>query len=522
VRALRLALVPAGIAFGVWAEWSAYEHGDAAVALADLAVGCVLVVCGGAAWELRPASRVGALMSLSGLAWFLGTAFTPALYLHRGPLVHLVLSYPTGRVAGVAAAVVAGAYVDAALTPVAEKDALTLVLSGAMIGTAAIAYRRTTGPLRTARRRALAAALAYGIVLALGAVGRVAGLDADRAVLWAYDVVIAGMVIMLFVDLLRGRWREPVVTGLVLDLGAAGDGSTLQATLARALGDPGLVLGYRMPDTGRLVDEAGLAVELPEPGSGRVVTPIGEAGDDAVLIHDEAVLADPGLVDAVAAAARIAVANARLQADARVRATQLEASRRRLVAAGDDQRRRIEVELRVGAERRLELVAAQLANARAAVSSDAASAIGELERDLEASRRELREFAHGVHPTVLAHGGLMPALALLVERSTLSVEVHGGVERLSDALEVTSFFVCSEALANAAKHAGATKVTVDVRADDDVLVLVVSDDGVGGADPSRGSGLRGLADRVEAHGGRMSVDGPAAGGTRIVAELPLS
>jgi signal transduction histidine kinase len=353
-------------------------------------------------------------------------------------------------------------------------------------------------------------------------VGRVAGLDADRAVLWAYDIVIAGMVIMLFVDLLRGRWREPVVTGLVLDLGAAGDGATLQATLARALGDPGLVLGYRMPDTGRLVDEAGLAVELPEPGSGRVVTPIGEAGDDAVLIHDEAVLADPGLVDAVAAAARIAVANARLQADARARATQLEASRRRLVAAGDDQRRRIELELRVGAERRLELVAAQLANARTAVSSDAASAIGELERDLDASRRELREFAHGVHPTVLAHGGLMPALALLVERSTLSVEVHGGVERLPDALEVTSFFVCSEALANAAKHAGATKVTIDVRAADDVLVLVVSDDGVGGADPSRGSGLRGLADRVEAHGGRLSVDSPAAGGTRIVAELPLS
>src|SRR4029453_5595280 len=119
----------------------------------------------------------------------------------------------------------AGAYVDAALTPVAEKDALTLVLSGAMIGTAAIAYRRTTGPLRTARRRALAAAVGYGIVLALGAVGRVAGLDADRAVLWAYDIVIAGMVIMLFVDLLRGRWREPVVTGLVLDLGAAGDGA---------------------------------------------------------------------------------------------------------------------------------------------------------------------------------------------------------------------------------------------------------------------------------------------------------
>jgi signal transduction histidine kinase len=522
VRALRLALVPAGIAFGVWAEWSAYEAGQLAPVLADLAVGCVLVVCGGIAWELRPATRTGALMCLSGLTWFLGTAFTPVLYLHRGPLVHLVLSYPTGLLAGVAAAVVAAAYLDGTVTPLAEDDALTLALSGAVIGVAAIAYRRTTGPMRTARRRALAAALAYGGVLALGAVGRVAGLEADRAVLWAYDIVIAAVVIVLFVDLLRGRWREPVVTGLVLDLGAAGDGATLQATLARALGDPGLVLGYRMPDTGRLVDEAGLPVELPEPGSGRVVTPIGEHGDEAVLIHDEAVLADPGLVDSVAAAARIAVANARLQADARVRAAELEASRRRLVAAGDNQRRGIEAELRVGAERRLERVAGHLAEARTALSREEVSAIDELERDLEASRRELREFAHGVHPTVLADGGLMPALAVLVERSPLPVDVQGGVERLTDALEATSFFVCSEALANAAKHAGATYVTIDVRANDNRLVLAVSDDGAGGADPSRGSGLRGLADRVEAHGGRLSVESPAAAGTRVVAELPLN
>jgi signal transduction histidine kinase len=101
------------------------------------------------------------------------------------------------------------------------------------------------------------------------------------------------------------------------------------------------------------------------------------------------------------------------------------------------------------------------------------------------------------------------------------VEVDGGVGRLGEALEATSFFVCSEALANAAKHAGATRVLIDVRTDDSRLVLVVSDDGVGGASVSRGSGLRGLADRVEAHGGRLSVDSPPAGGTRVVAELPL-
>jgi signal transduction histidine kinase len=514
--------VPAGIAFGVWAEWSAYEAGQLAPVLADLAVGCVLVVCGGIAWELRPATRTGALMCLSGLTWFLGTAFTPALYLHRGPLVHLVLSYPTGLLAGVAAAVVAAAYLDGAVPPLAEAEVLTLVLSGAVIGAAAHTYLGASGPLRAARRRALGAALAYGGVLVVAAVGRLAGWDADRAALWAYDVVIAAVGVVLFVDLLRGRWREQVMTGLVLDLGAAGDAATLEATLARALGDPSLVLGYRLPEGGLLVDAAGLPIELPAPGSGRVVTPVGEPGHAvAVLIHDQAVLADPGLVESVAAAARIAVSNARLQADTRQQAGELEASRRRLVAAGDSQRRRIEVELRVGAERRLESVAAHLAEARAAASGEEANGIEALERDLDAARRELRELAHGIHPAVLTQGGLMPALAVLAKRSPLPVEVDGGVGRLGEALEATSFFVCSEALANAAKHAGATRVLIDVRTDDSRLVLVVSDDGVGGASVSRGSGLRGLADRVEAHGGRLSVDSPPAGGTRVVAELPL-
>src|SRR5262249_28074750 len=164
--------------------------------------------------------------------------------------------------------------------------------------------------------------------------------------------------VVLLVDLLRGRWSDAVVTGLIVDLGATADAGTLRAKLARALGDPSLVVGYRLPETGAFVDDAGRPVELPEPGSGRTATAIAERVEQvAVLVHDEALLADRNLVESVAAAARIAVANARLQADSRARAAELEASRRRIVEAADAQRRRLERELREGPERRLERVA---------------------------------------------------------------------------------------------------------------------------------------------------------------------
>src|SRR5207249_82625 len=148
----------------------------------------------------------------------------------------------------------------------------------------------------------------------------------------------------------------------VVDLGRPAEGGTLRAKLARALADPSLVVGYRVGETGGFVDDAGGPVELPQPGSGRRITPLVDRGEQvAVLVHDESVSADRGLVEAVAAAARIAVTNVVLQADARARAAELDASRRRLVAAADAQRGRIQRELRLGAGKRLETVASLLA-----------------------------------------------------------------------------------------------------------------------------------------------------------------
>jgi len=150
----------------------------------------------------------------------------------------------------------------------------------------------------------------------------------------------------------------------------------------------------------------------------------------------------------------------------------------------------------------------------------ATTEIAALETELGAARRELGEFAQGVHPTVLAEQGLLPALQTLADRSAIPVELAGDAPALAPPVEAAIFFVCSEALANATKHAQATSVRVALRQGDGQVVLEVEDDGVGGADPACGSGLRGLADRVLALGGRLSVESPPGGGTRLEAAVP--
>jgi signal transduction histidine kinase len=418
--------------------------------------------------------------------------------------------------------VVVAAYVDAVVEPLASDDALTIALGIAVAATALWEFAGTSGPARKAAGPALAATLAFAAVLTLGAVERLEDRNMDDQLLWAYDAVVASVAIVLLVDLLRSRWSDAVVTGLVVDLGAESGAGTLRAKLARALGDPTLVIGYRLGATGGYVDDAGGPVELPRPGSERTVTALVERGEEvAVLVHDEALLADPELVESVAAAARIAVANAGLQAEARTKAAELEASRRRIVEAADAQRRRIQLELELGAGRRLDAVSAHLAEAHARLADVNGPALEGVGSELAEARSGLEEFARGVRPSALTDGGLMAALAQLTERSAAGVEVRGTVGRLPAPVEAALFFVCSEALANVAKHAHATRATIDVREAGGRVTVEVGDDGAGGAVPGRGSGLAGLADRLEALGGMLTVASPSGGGTRIVAEVPL-
>ena len=518
---LRVALVPAGIALGIGAEWASYEPGGLDSAAADLIAGWALLGCGLVAWNRRGESRTGPLMVAAGVTWFLGSIAPAALYLHRGPLVHLLLAYPSGRLTRRRdRVVVTAAYVAGAIEPLGRSATVTLVLCAATSLAAIDRYAREAGPRRRSLAVAAGAATSIGLVLGFGAVARLAGWDA--ATLLAYEVVLAAAAAGLLAELLRGRGSQAAVTGLVVDLGGLWEHVTLRDRLARALGDPSLELGYSLGAGRGYVDEGGRPFRPPGPGAGRAVTPVDSHGERvAVLVHDPAALDDRKLADAVAAATRIAVTNVRLRADVAARVEQLAASRRRIVEAADAQRRRLQGELHEGAERRLAAVSAHVGALSAEVGEPRALALlGQVEEQLEAARSELSELARGIHPPALATGGLAAALPELAGRTPIPVELRVDGGRCDAAVEAAAYFVCAEALANVAKYAQASRVSVTVGRRDTRLTVAVADDGIGGADPDRGSGLRGLADRVEALGGRLSVESPPGAGTRLVAEIP--
>jgi signal transduction histidine kinase len=516
-------LVVAAAVLTMFTVFFSYEGRNLALLVADGAVGFVILVSGMVAWERRRQSRVGPLMGVAGLAWFAG-AFVPELrFLHRGPLVHLHLTYPTGRLNWwLVRVVVVVAYVVSVAEALTLNTVMTLTLA-ALVGVVAVtAFLRTSGTARRAGVPALVAALAFAGLLGLGVVNRLAGWRADRAVLWVYGVVVAGAVLVLLVDLLRGRWGEAVVRDLVVDLGGREDTGTLRDEMARALGDPTLVLGYWLAEEGRYVDDTGLAVEVGTPGQERGVTTVedGRSGPLAVLVHDEAVLDDPVLVRDAAAAARLAISNARLKAQARERVSELAASRQRIVVAGDAQRRLIQAQIRNRVESHLGDAAVLLQQLQADTNGPGKDTLDELDSELTAARVELEDLAGGIHPTALTEGGLAAALNSIQVLPGMRLDRRIADMRLPEAVEAAVYFVCSEAVANSVKHATATTVSVRVDVSDGWVKATVTDDGVGGADPSRGSGLRGLVDRVEALGGVIRVESPSGGGTRITASLP--
>jgi signal transduction histidine kinase len=369
---------------------------------------------------------------------------------------------------------------------------------------------------RQAAIPALLAAVAFAGILSLGAALRLAGVHGDRPVLWAYDLVIAALAAVLLVDLLRARWSEAVLRGLVVDLGALRGSATLQRRLARALGDPQLTVGVWDDMAGAYLDDSGATVSPPANSSGLVATRIDDNGEPlALLVHDDAAVADRELVTSVAALARTAVANASLESRIVEQAREIAASRRRLVEAADGERRALQRMLAEGPEQRLRRVS-ELVSA----TKGSGPTWRLLQQELDAAMEELHELADGVRPAELEHG-LPGALCALSERSPLEVSVSIDVGRLPDAIEAAAYFVCAEALANAAKHAHTISAHVEAAIRDGSLVLEVADRGLGGADPS-GAGLRGLADRVEALGGRLVVESPAGAGTTLRAEIPCT
>jgi signal transduction histidine kinase len=299
----------------------------------------------------------------------------------------------------------------------------------------------------------------------------------------------------------------------------------LRAALAEALGDPSLALAYWLPEYESWADVDGHPVPLPEETASRAVTTVDRDGEPvAALMHHPSLREEPGLLDAVAAAAAIALENVRLNVELRARLEELRGSRARIVEAGDTERRRLERNLHDGAQQRLVGIALQLRLLENRVRDDPAAAelaslvAGELALSLD----ELRELARGLHPAVLEHG-LGAALNALAIRSKVPTTVHYEVSgRLPEPVELAAYFVASEALTNVAKYASAAEATVRAWRDGPLAVIEIADDGVGGADDSRGSGLRGLADRVEALDGRLRVVSPPGAGTVVRVELPCA
>jgi signal transduction histidine kinase len=243
----------------------------------------------------------------------------------------------------------------------------------------------------------------------------------------------------------------------------------------------------------------------------------------AALVYDASLADERKLVEAVIAAAGIALKNERLAAELRARVGELKASRARIVGAGDEERRRLERNLHDGAQQRLVALGMQLRLLESRIRTDPAAAEAQVvsaASELAISVDELRELARGIHPAVLDHG-LTVALESLAARSTVSTAVSVDLlERLPEVVEVAAYFVASEALANVAKYAEATSVRINVSRTAGDALVEVADNGVGGADDEAGSGLRGLADRVEALGGQLWVNSPLGSGTTVSAVIP--
>jgi len=582
LRRALLALFALGVIFAgldvALALTSTHEDQKVVTAILGPLIGLSFIGTGVFAWWRRPLNRFGLLMTGVGFAWFLAgltesnnsTVFTIGSYvepLYLVIVIQMVLSFPTGRLETLAQRVtIAAGYlvvlavrlpffllggdissdlsgprpdnvfaiVDAPdLADVFDYTA-TFIAVVVLVSTLVLLVRKRQAATPP-QRRALAPMLWTGLALVgllgiafvidvLGlpnAIGDIAGLLALVSFAILPFAFLAGLV--------RSRYsRAGAVGELIERLNNPEADRSLGLALADALGDRSLKLVYWRPSAGHYVTYDGRPVELPEPGSGRAVTEVEREGIRVgAIIHDASLADEPGLVRAVAASAALALENERLEAELRARLDELQTSRSRLVEVSMFERRRLERDLHDGAQQRLVALSLQLGLAKRRLQEGEGAAAGamldaardELARALE----ELRELARGIHPAVLTDRGLEPALEALAERAPLPVSLDQmPAERLPAPVEAAAYFVVAEALTNVVKYAEASTAAVRIRRNGSYAVVEVRDDGVGGADPTIGTGLRGLADRLAALDGRLEVHSPPGEGTTVRAEVPCA
>ena len=570
-RAVLVALTVLGGSVVALSAWILYQfeswNGDPAVlrVILDGAVGIALIGSALVAWVARPGSRVGPLLYITGLLYYvknlswtgIGLLVYPSMAFSGAWVITLgiiILGYPAGRlvrrderlllVLALGWVVASGILSTLALDtrgcatcwqnpwvvdlPVTYDDvgSVDLVVSaGLWLTFTWFIVRRWQQASRVARRW-LAPVWFSGVVMAIirfGGLGilLLAGPQAEFGFDWLIADPLAVLVpVALAWGLARGRLAQASVGELVVELGAGGSDIGWRHAIARALGDPEVTLAFADPQVaGGLRDLDGHPVDT----AGRIVTPVSdEAGTMAYLVHDAGLEANPGLIRAVAAATRLAVDNRRLARDVAANLAEVHASRKRLLEASDAERVRLERDLHDGAQQRLVTLGLRL-RSRAELASDADERVAytALADELDAALGELRELARGLHPTAVTQAGLAGAVEGLAERSTLPLVVDIPDARFPPATEIAAWFVIAEAVTNAVRHARATRIVVSAKTEGEALSVTVEDDGIGGAQASGGSGLAGLSDRVAALGGRLELTSPPGSGTRVHAVLPL-
>jgi signal transduction histidine kinase len=523
----------------------------------------------------RPAS--GALFGLAAFAWSLeewnnptigvgaafavglvGYAITPAV------VAHAVLAYQSGRLASpLERLVIVVAYVDTVLVLgllpalffapathqcylcppnfllVRDNPELYAGLqsigrwllvgwTAAFVALASGRLLRASGPIRSLTAPVLLAGSAY-IFLVLAAAAQSAALSvigtgplgpslwlAQAATLCCIGLGVA------WSWLLRRRTRSQMA-GLVVELGKSTPAGGLQEMLGRILGDPELGLAYALDGREGLVDANGKAVDVAE---GSAQTPLAREGRTiALLLHRPGLLDDPAVIEEVATATRLALDNERLHAEVLARIEDLRASRTRIVAAGEAERRRLERDLHDGAQQRLLGLSLALGFTRAQAQEGANSSIltliAEAEERLQGAIGELREVAHGIYPAVLSSDGLGAAVDALRERASIPIKVSSLPDgRLPGLVESAAYFLIAEITGPIAVHAGATKTVVDARRVGGSLVITVRSDGVQRADSELDGTFIDLEDRIGALGGRLRVEHEEHSRLTVRAEIP--
>jgi len=526
--------------------------------------GWSFVACGCFLWARRPVNRLGPLMVLVGMLWLLGRTMTlipnPVVFtvgiwftdLWTAGFALFLLSFPSGRLRSRADRAIVGIFLFVvvpleflwllfwvpenglnilAIGPSESAAKVVDTIQRAVISFGSlllifVVIRRwllSSGPVRRQMVPVLVGAVALMLQLTAWLFATVnMSFEPLNDLILASQIAIP--IAVLFV-LLRARMARGAVADLVVEVGQTPTPARLREALANALGDPSLQVAYWAPAEDRFIDTAGQPMELPDEGTGQAVTLLERNGaPEAAIIHDAILLDEPGLVASVASAMRLAVENDRLTAEVQAQLKEVRASRARIVEAGDLERRRVERDLHDGAQQRLVSLSLELQVARRALGDGGDPAVRRsLDRAAEeasAALAELRDLALGIHPLILTESGLGEAVESLADRTSVDVSVDVGPERYSPAVEGAAYFVISEALTNVTKYAKATRARVRIEALNDHLSIEIDDDGVGGADPRSGSGLRGLADRLAALDGTIAIVSPPGGGTRITAQIP--